>query len=93
MLLRGLTMDTIQFNTVVGQDQVIRPPGGVVLPQGEIEVIVRTRASAEGTSADAVTATREWLLAFGAAAEREGPDLPADLAANHDHYAHGKPRR
>jgi hypothetical protein len=86
-------MDTIQFNAVVGQDQVIRPPGGVVLPEGEIEVTVRTRSTEAGTPADSITATREWLLTFGAAAEREGPDLPADLAANHDHYAHGKPRR
>jgi hypothetical protein len=85
-------MDTIQFNAVVGQEQVIRPPGGVVLPQGEIEVIVRSRSTGDAP-ADAMATTREWLLAFGAAAEREGPDLPADMAANHDHYAHGKPRR
>jgi hypothetical protein len=23
----------------------------------------------------------------------KGQDLPADLAGNHDHYAHGKPKR
>jgi hypothetical protein len=34
---------TIQFNAVVGVDQVIRPPNGIVLPQGEIEVVVRPR--------------------------------------------------
>ena len=84
-------MDTIQFNTIVDRDQVIRPPSGVKLPEGEIEVTVRTRASTP-TAADAVASTRDWLLAFGAQAEREGPDLPADLAVNHDFYAHGKPR-
>jgi hypothetical protein len=36
---------TIQFNAVVGPDQVIRPPAGVALPQGEIEVTVRPRPS------------------------------------------------
>lgn len=46
-------MNAIQFNTVVGVDQVIRPPSGVVLPQGEIEVVVRSR---NGESA--VPATR-----------------------------------
>jgi hypothetical protein len=36
-------MKTIQFNAVVGVDQVIRPPAGVALPEGEIEVTVRLR--------------------------------------------------
>lgn len=34
-------METIQFRTVVNQDQVIRPPQGITLPQGEIEVTVK----------------------------------------------------
>ncbi len=36
-------MNAIQFNAVVGPDQVIRPPAGVALPEGEIEVVVRPR--------------------------------------------------
>ncbi len=36
-------MSVIRFNAVVEAEQVIRPPEGVRLPQGEIEVIVRPR--------------------------------------------------
>ena len=36
-------MKTIHFNAVVGEDQVIRPPAGVSIPEGEIEVSVRPR--------------------------------------------------
>ena len=85
-------MDTIHFHAVVGQEQVIRPPGGVVLPQGEIEVTVRPSPSPAAASVDPLAPTREWLLALAAEAQAADPDLPADLAANHDFYAHGKPR-
>jgi len=40
-------MATIQFNAVVGADGLIRPRAGIVLPQGEIEVVVRPRSSRE----------------------------------------------
>ena len=83
-------MDTIQFQAVVGAEQVIRPPAGVHLPRGTLEVTVRV-ASAEQDAADPLAPTRDWLLAVAADAERAGPDLPADLAEHHDHYAHGKP--
>jgi hypothetical protein len=36
-------MTVIRFNAVVDADQVIRPPAGVALPEGEIEVTVRLR--------------------------------------------------
>lgn len=35
-------MSAIQFTTVVGSDGAIHPPAGVALPQGEIEVSVRS---------------------------------------------------
>jgi hypothetical protein len=41
-----------------------------------------------------MASTRAWLLATAREAEAD-PDahsLPADLAEQHDHYAHGKPR-
>ncbi|MFO0970335.1 MAG: hypothetical protein U0793_32705 [Gemmataceae bacterium] len=84
-------MDAIQFNAIVSEEQVIRPPAGVSLPEGEIEVTVRRREAAASEPGD-LAATRSWLLALAAAAEQAAPDLPADLAENHDHYAHGKPR-
>ncbi len=84
-------METIHFRTTVDEDQVIRPPTGVTLPRGEIEVIVRARPEEPGLPVDALTRTRDWLLALAADAEANGPDLPSDLARHHDHYAHGKP--
>lgn len=83
-------MNTIQFHAVVGQEQVIRPPDGVTLPQGEIEVTVRPRPMTESTS-NSLSRTRDWLLGLAAEAEQERPHLPSDLAEQHDHYAHGKP--
>jgi hypothetical protein len=34
-------MATIRFHAVVDQEQVIRPPAGIALPEGAIEVTVR----------------------------------------------------
>ena len=36
-------MNAIQFTTVIGPDGVIRPPPGMELPKGEIEVTLRLR--------------------------------------------------
>jgi hypothetical protein len=83
-------MKVIQFNAVVGLDHVIRPPAGVDLPEGEIEVTVRPRVVEK--PADPLAETRSWLLALAEESEREQPDLPSDMAENHDYYAHGKPR-
>ena len=83
-------MEDIHFNTVVDCEQVIRPPEGVKLPEGEIEVTVRPR-SAVTASANPLAPTRDWLLALAKEAEQARPNLPADLAEHHDHYAHGKP--
>jgi hypothetical protein len=38
-------METIRFTAVVDDNQVIRPPAGVVLPHGELEVVVRPLTS------------------------------------------------
>jgi hypothetical protein len=85
-------METIEFHAVVDQEQVIRPPSGVTLPRGEIEVTVRPRRPEPPAAPDSLGTTRDWLLALAAEAEQAAPDLPADLAEHHDHYAHGKPR-
>ena len=81
-------MKAICFNTVVGTDQVIKPPAGVALPEGEVEVVVRAK-EAVGMP-DPLASTRSWLLAFADEAENASPELPNDMAVNHDHYAHGK---
>ena len=84
-------MQTIQFHTVVDQEQVIRPPQGVRLPSGEIEVTVRPITATPPSQVEALAATRAWLLALASEAEEQAPDLPDDMAEHHDHYAHGKP--
>jgi hypothetical protein len=85
-------MDTIRFETTVGEDHVIRPPEGVTIPPGRVEVTVSPCAvPVEPETPDGAT-LREKLLAWAALMEKLQPDLPTDLAANHDFYAHGKPR-
>jgi len=84
-------MKAIHFETTVGADQVIRPPSGITLPEGAIEVTVRPLIEDASDVGDTVQSTRQWLLALAAEAERVAPDLPSDLAEHHDHYAHGTP--
>jgi hypothetical protein len=84
-------MEAIRFHTVVDQEQVIRPPAGIALPQGVIEVTVRHIEPPIIPEADPLAPTRQWLLALAAEAEQAAPDLPSDMAECHDHYAHGKP--
>jgi hypothetical protein len=89
-------MNEIRFQTTVGLDRVIHLPDGVDLPEGVIEVTVRSgpTATAAEPADDAMASTRAWMLALADEAERalSSLDLPADLAEHHDHYAHGKPR-
>ncbi len=84
-------MKPIQFETVVGTDRVIRPPAGVALPEGVIEVTIRPLRPLAATQSDSAASTRAWLLACAAEAEQSSLDLPCDLAEHHDHYAHGTP--
>ena len=84
-------MKAIQFTAVVGPDQVIRPPAGVSLPSGTVEVVVRA-SHANGQASDSPSLTHDWLLALAEEAEQAAPKLPTDLAEQHDHYAHGKPK-
>jgi hypothetical protein len=86
-------MESIEFHAVVDQDQVIRPPDGVTLPRGEVDVTVRSRQAEAATSSDSLAPTRAWLLALATEAEGTAPGLPSDMAQQHDHYAHGKPRQ
>jgi hypothetical protein len=82
-------MESITFETVVGEDQVIRPPSGLVLPPGAFEVTIKPLTQ---NGDDPLASTRAWLVHLARESERISPHLPSDLAANHDYYAHGKPR-
>ena len=84
-------MEAIRFHTVVDQEQVIRPPEDITLPQGAIEVTVQYIEPSTTPAVDSLASTRHWLLALAAEAEQAAPDLPSDMAEYHDHYAHGKP--
>jgi len=84
-------MDAIHFQTEAGSDNTIRVPEGIRLPSGRLEVTVVPCAKPADISDD-LAATRAWLLDVAAEAQRDPTPLPADLAENHDHYAHGKPR-
>ena len=84
-------MQTIHFQTVIKDDGVIRPPNGLSLPQGLVDVVVKATNLEIDTNREPWIATRAWLLALAQEAEQAGPNLPPDLAEHHDHYAHGKP--
>jgi hypothetical protein len=83
-----MVMGVVEFDAVVGQDQVIRPPHGITLPRGEVKVTVR--ASPVDSSDGCLASTRGWLLALAKEAEEAAPSLPSDMAEHHDRYAHGK---
>ena len=58
--------------------------GPIVFPEGaEVIVALVENPQRDGEGLNAV------LLRHAG----QGKDLPADLAAQHDHYAHGKPKR
>jgi hypothetical protein len=68
---------------------------GAALPEGtkvRIEPVDRIEALTSIPGSDPVAGTRSMLLAWARKAEEIAPPLPSDLAENHDHYAHGKPR-
>ena len=86
-------MSTIRFNTVIGEDQAIRPPAGVRLTPGKAEiVVVQTPDPAAGSDEDnpRVPGVAADLARF--AREQDVGDLPGDLALHHDHYLHGAPK-
>ena len=65
------------------------------LPTGtrvRIEPIIPEDASVSSAEDTAIASTRGLLLNWARKAEAIAPPMPTDLAAEHDHYAHGKPR-
>jgi hypothetical protein len=84
-------MEAIEFTGVVGSDGLVHPPEGMSLPEGEFEVSLRPRTNND-SGVDPLAPTRSWLLRLAAMAEAAKPGNPDDMAENHDHYAHGKPR-
>lgn len=86
--IRGI----VQQGVVVLQDGAL--PDGTqvtVVPIGPAGF--ETGAAAPGTGATEPPSVWNKLVELGLAVEREPCDLPSDLAANHDHYLHGLPKR
>ncbi len=72
---------------VVFENGVFRPVQPVLLPEGtQAEVLLGPERSTNG---DHDEPTLSGLLKFAGAAN----DLPADMAAQHDHYLHGAPKK
>jgi hypothetical protein len=73
---------------------------GVVVIEEGVRLAERTHVrvepigetSAVTSEGDAVDGAHRLLLAWGRRAEADAPQFPSDLAAEHDYYAHGKPR-
>ena len=82
-------MDEIHFQAEVGSDNTIHVPEGITLPAGTLMVTIVPGATPSKRESPG---TWKWLREMAKEAERINPDLPADMAANHDYYAHGKPR-
>lgn len=60
---------------------------GAGLPDGT-EVRVEPIARDEGVPAEGPTLAEQFADVIGTV-----PDLPSDMAAQHDHYLHGAPKR
>jgi hypothetical protein len=74
-------MDAITFRTVVDGEQVIRPPEGVVLPQGAFEVTVKPVKTESTMSRDAANARlRRLRVSLGHATGTDNESIDADLA-------------
>ncbi|MGA2616100.1 MAG: hypothetical protein ABSF26_00740 [Thermoguttaceae bacterium] len=60
---------------------------GAQLPEGT-EVLIQPAPPAEKSPAEGRTLAEQFADVIGTV-----PDLPPDMAAQHDHYLHGAPKR
>jgi hypothetical protein len=66
---------------IVKDGVVILPPGLVPADGTPVQVELPTPSEADGLAKDLL----EWA--------GKGVNLPSDLAENHDHYLHGRPKK
>jgi hypothetical protein len=70
---------------------------GVIVPQSECALPEGTRVRIEAIPPDEGAAVEPaiWqkLFRLGQKAKQRTTNLPIDLAENHDHYIHGRPKR
>jgi len=70
------------------ENGVIVLPSGVTLPEGLSVTVVASPAAGEENAT-----VWQKLEAVGRWAETQPCTLPRDLATNHDHYLHGRPKK
>ncbi len=67
---------------------------GATLPEGTlVSVVPVTPTVPEAAAGGDPPTVWQKLAELGRWAETQPSDLPTDLAANHDHYLHGVPKR
>lgn len=69
--------------------KAIVPDEPVAIPSGSLRVSVEPNVVPE----EAPEVGHQALLRLIEAIEKDNADLPADMASEHDHYAHGAPKR
>jgi len=74
------------------QNGVVVLTGGQSLPEGTVVQVVPQTTQSISANEDSRTIWQK-LADLGREVESEPCDLPPDLAANHDYYLHGLPKR
>ena len=85
-------MRTACFNTVIGEDGVIRVPEEANLSAGEAEVVVVQKDDRREEARPEARKKALWevLVAMGASVpEKDWEKVPKDLARNLDQYLYG----
>ena len=77
---------TVQNGLVVLEDSAM-------LPDGTLVTVVPVTNAVPKAPADDTRTIWQKLADLGRQVESEPCDLPSDLAANHDYYLHGLPKR
>lgn len=79
------------FGTV--QNGLVMLQNGASLPDGTIVTVVPVPGTNQEAAGSDTRTIWQKLADLGRQVESEPCDLPSDLAANHDHYLHGLPKR
>jgi predicted DNA-binding antitoxin AbrB/MazE fold protein len=88
---QSLECDKLMVIHAVYENGVFHPTEPVQLPENcQVELVVqREPSNSPPTTVDAPLTK----LAAIAASHPQNPDLPTDLATQHDHYLYGSPKR
>jgi predicted DNA-binding antitoxin AbrB/MazE fold protein len=93
-MLTKLLFQMMSFAMVVHavyENGVFRPTDPVELPENcQVALVVQKTPQVEPRANEAAPLSK---LAALAGEHPENPNLPADLAAQHDHYLYGTPKR